>query len=61
MVVAHIGPNGSYWTITTTTINEVPRIRITYTFHTAVEQANRWADEYRAAWVARNMTQVAAA
>ena len=55
LVTGSRGTNAWTWTVTTTTISEEQKLLCFYDWVFAIEQANCWADEYRAAWVAANM------
>jgi predicted RNA-binding protein YlxR (DUF448 family) len=45
--------------VTTTTIDGNQRVRVVDTFEEAIRMANKWADDYRAAWVTQNMRAAA--
>jgi len=56
LVTGHLHPSGPYWVVSTNTFGkDTPLIKVCGTFDSAITQANAWADEYRAAWVAANM------
>ena len=55
LITVHDSSNGPYFVVSATAIDEKALIKTTYDFTEAIEQANAWADEYRAAWVAANM------
>jgi hypothetical protein len=58
-VTTHPSTTGPYWIVTTTAIDENRRIRVVDTFEEAIRMANKWADDYRAAWVTQNMRAAA--
>jgi acyl-ACP thioesterase len=55
LVTLHNDAAVPYWVVTTTTIDGNQRVRVVDTFEEAIRMANKWADDYRAAWVERNM------
>jgi hypothetical protein len=50
---------GKFWTVTTTTFDGKLLVRCFTDWADALGQANRWADDYRAAWVTANMRAAA--
>lgn len=60
LVTHHTDSPAPYWVVTTTTIDGNNRIRVVDTFEEAIRMANKWADDYRVAWVEANMRQDAA-
>jgi hypothetical protein len=59
LVTVHTDASEPYWVVTTTTIDENRRVRVVDTFEEAIRMANKWADDYRAAWVTQNMRAAA--
>ena len=55
LVTLHNDAAVPYWVVTTTTIDENRKVRVVDTFEEALTKANQWADQYRTAWVERNM------
>lgn len=55
LVTVHTDADYPYSVVSTTTIDGTRRVYVTESFTKAIAKANLWADEYRAAWVERNM------